>query len=208
MLLCLFGGAVDLEDVRRWADQWIATIPAPPLWLIDVSGFRECPAHIYRVIGHAPDREFNEQEEAAVAGIAVARGLYSVEALNLPCSLATARIALESSPAVREEFVRNFPFSPARDHVPRGTPRGAAPSLRAPIERTKTGIRFPAPPLRSPGNPGAFPCGTESAPSSWYRPPISRIGYLKARAARGLAHTALGDLGPDSVPSRRAGSKR
>jgi hypothetical protein len=110
MLLCLFGGAVVLDDVRRWADHRIAALEAPPTWLIELSEFREAPPHIYRVIGHAPDREFTEREEAAVAGIALARGLYSVQDLDLPCSPTDARIALDASPGVRDEFERNFPF--------------------------------------------------------------------------------------------------
>lgn len=59
--------------------------------------------------------------------------------------------------------------------------------LGAPIERTKTGIRFPAPPLRSPGHPGAF-----FFSDAWARNPgVQRI-LAVVRALRDVARAARG----------------
>ena len=107
VLECLFTGAVDLDEVRRWADRAIELEPHPPVWLIDLSLFDGPLKDIYRLIRLVPDREFTDDEEAAIAGIAYERNR-SVG--DVPHGRKRALAALRAHPGIRGEFVRTFPF--------------------------------------------------------------------------------------------------
>lgn len=74
VVAALFAGAIDMSDVRHWADRAIEITDQPATWLIDVAFFDGSSKDIYRILPHVPDRGFSQGHYAALAGIASLRG--------------------------------------------------------------------------------------------------------------------------------------
>lgn len=71
---CLFAGAIDVRELRSWADHVLATSDDCPAYITELSTFDQPLAHIYRVIGFAPSSGLTDSERAALVGLAITRG--------------------------------------------------------------------------------------------------------------------------------------
>ncbi len=107
VIACLFRQAVDLEELRAWADYVLASAPEYPNYVTELSLFDGYIKDIFGVIGFVPSRGLTESQENAILGIAFARGR---EPFDPPVSRSGALEALERHPEVLAEFRATFPF--------------------------------------------------------------------------------------------------
>jgi hypothetical protein len=110
---CVFSDAINLDELRDWADHVIGLAPVfpsaeYPSWLVDLSSFSGTAKDLFATIGFAPHRGLKKNERHALTGIACARGR-SPSGDGAP-SPEKARAALEAAPHIRAEFVATFPF--------------------------------------------------------------------------------------------------
>ena len=108
VLECLWVGAIDVQELRAWADHALASADRPPHWLADLSTFTGYLKDVNDVIGFVPDREFGRDESSAVEGIAYARGRTPEGDAVTPRDRALA--CLRENPHVLSEFRETFPF--------------------------------------------------------------------------------------------------
>lgn len=101
----LMVGAIDVVELRAWADHAIAQLTAPPLWLFDLGEFDGPAFQWTRVIGFQPHGP--RIDAAAMAGIALARGRQIDPSVRSPVA---ASHALADNPALGERFHQTFPF--------------------------------------------------------------------------------------------------
>ncbi|MCB1053709.1 MAG: hypothetical protein KDC71_24105, partial [Acidobacteria bacterium] len=111
VLACLFSNAIDLHEFKLWVDHIIAETPFEniPPYIFDLVDFNEALFHVYRVIGFVPGCNLNEKEEAAIYGIAIARGR---EVYDLPVPATKAMHCLSTCEHIQHSFQAVFPFLP------------------------------------------------------------------------------------------------
>lgn len=106
---CLFAGAIDMAELRRWCETVIER-NAPrdtPDYLFDILEHDGHPADVFRLIGFVPASSSDEETAAALSGLALRRGLPRGD---FPETDAIALAALERRPDVEQRFRETFPF--------------------------------------------------------------------------------------------------
>ena len=107
VVACLFAGAIDIQELRSWADHVLATSDACPTYITDLSTFDQPLFHIYRLIGFVPNSGLTDSERVALVGIAAARGRDPFEPLPTKEQSLAALAAQRHLPA---RFRATFPF--------------------------------------------------------------------------------------------------
>jgi len=107
VVACLFRDAINLEELRAWADHVLLSAPAYPNYITELSLFDGYLKDIYQVIGFVPSRGLSASQALAVVGIAFARGR---EPFDPPAPHSEALAALRQHPEVLSEFRSTFPF--------------------------------------------------------------------------------------------------
>jgi len=104
---CVFASAIDLPELRAWADHVLVTTDSCPVYIVDLSTFDDSLFHILRVIGFVPGSGLDEEEEIALVGIAFARGREQFEPKP---TKQQALAALAAHPDILLRFHDTFPF--------------------------------------------------------------------------------------------------
>lgn len=109
VLACLFCGAVDEAELRGWCALAIAGADdaEAPYYMYELMDFDDELYKIYKVIGYVPSWEYTSDEDFALYGIAVRRG---VGLFDAPLFAEEAVKKLDSSPHVEKIFRNIFPF--------------------------------------------------------------------------------------------------
>jgi hypothetical protein len=107
VVACPFREAINVEELRGWADHVLLSAAAYPNYVTELSLFDGYLKDVFSVIGFVPSRGLSDGQELAVTGMAFARGR---EPFDSPASRAVALAALGQHPEVSAEFRRTFPF--------------------------------------------------------------------------------------------------
>jgi len=111
VVACLFGEAINLAELRAWADHVLLTAPNYPDYVTELSLFDGFLKDVFAAIGFVPSRELSDDQQLAVLGVAYARDR---EPYDPPVSRTEALAALNRHPEVLAEFRSTFPFLAVR----------------------------------------------------------------------------------------------
>ncbi|MBV7493477.1 hypothetical protein KW837_04265 [Pseudomonas sp. PDM24] len=106
VLACLFCEAISKTEFQIWCVQ-NATLENAPYFLYDLMEFDDEIFKIYQIIGRVPYWEHSDDEEYALYGIAVRRGM---KPYDMPLSLEEALEKLEAAPMTEQAFRQTFSF--------------------------------------------------------------------------------------------------
>lgn len=104
VITCLFCDAISKEEFRDWCARALSLNGAPG-FLYDLMEFDDDIFKIFKVVGHVPVWKHTEEDEYALYGVAVRRG---VKPYDMPLSNDKAVAALEKSPSVGLLFCEVF----------------------------------------------------------------------------------------------------
>jgi hypothetical protein len=112
VIACVFAHAIDLDELRQWADHAIALAPVFPSrefpsWQVDLSSFADKPKDLFKAIGFVTSDPLTKKQLKALEGIGRARGKPAGDDAT---NEAAALKALAAHPEVRAEFLATFPF--------------------------------------------------------------------------------------------------
>lgn len=109
VIACLFCGAIDLSELRRWATSVVAELEIAeiPPYIFELVDFDASLAKIYQLIGFVADSSLSKAEDSALYGIALQRGR---DIFDMPGKARTAQAALDRNPHIRDAFNQLFPF--------------------------------------------------------------------------------------------------
>jgi hypothetical protein len=107
VVACLFSEAIDKRELQAWADHVIGSTDSYPLYILDLSTFDRELCHLYEVIGFVPHCDLSDSEDAALVGIAYARGRTPFEPQP---TREQALATLGRHTQVLERFRATFPF--------------------------------------------------------------------------------------------------
>lgn len=107
VIAALMSGAIDVPEVRKWAELILTNSEGYPLWLIDLIEFDQTPSHIYETIGFSPSESPSASESRALLGIALARNR-AIDTTT--CSQHKAIDELRRHPELLAQFKEEFPF--------------------------------------------------------------------------------------------------
>jgi hypothetical protein len=107
VVACLFAGAIDVRELRSWAEHVLTASDACPTYVIDLSTFDQPLFHIYRLIGFVPSSALTDSERVALVGIAAARGRDPFEPVP---TKEQALAALAAQRHLLTRFRATFPF--------------------------------------------------------------------------------------------------
>jgi len=103
----LFAGALDLDELQKWAIGVLAREQDPPLYLVDLAEFNDAIYKIYKVIGFVPHWPHPADQKDALIGIAYKRGRVLGDS---PLSREQALQKLVNCPHIEAAFRTEFPF--------------------------------------------------------------------------------------------------
>ena len=106
VVAALISGAIDVPEVRRWAEHVLGEIDEYANW-IDLIEFDDATFHICQVIGFSPSASLSAGEDSALKGIELARGRTIDTTI---CSQYKAIDALHRNSDLLERFRGEFPF--------------------------------------------------------------------------------------------------
>lgn len=104
---CLFGQALDIEEMKQWVTNLLAAEQDTPLYLIDLLDFKGPLSDIFKVVGFVPHWPFGEDAELALYGIAFKRGR---QPYDCPLNREEALQKLAQYPQVESAYRSEFPF--------------------------------------------------------------------------------------------------
>ncbi len=80
VLSALFAGAIDIADMRAWADRVLEAESDAPTWVVELGMYDSAlPGDVYRVLGFSPESRLSPEEECAVLYRAFLRGRLPVD---------------------------------------------------------------------------------------------------------------------------------
>lgn len=106
VLACLFCEAISKAEFQIWCAQ-STTLENAPYFLYDLMEFDGEIFKIYQIIGSVPYWEHSDDEEYALYGIAVRRGM---KPYDMPLSVDETLEKLDAAPTVEQEFRQAFGF--------------------------------------------------------------------------------------------------
>jgi hypothetical protein len=74
ILSALFSGAIELAEMRAWADDVLLSETNPPLWVVDLSMYEGFPKDLYKIRGIMSSDELQPEEETALLYFSMLRG--------------------------------------------------------------------------------------------------------------------------------------
>jgi hypothetical protein len=107
VVACLFSEAINLNELRGWADHVMMTMDDHPSYVVDLSQFDGFLKDIYALIGFCPSRGLSDEQDAAISGIAYARG---IEPFQCKWSREEALESLRKHPEILDEYRQTFPY--------------------------------------------------------------------------------------------------
>jgi hypothetical protein len=107
VVLCLFRGAIDIDELHAWVDHIYATTDSCPTYFVDLIAYDEPLTHIFRTIGFHPESRLSADERVALTGIAFLRGR---EQFEPEPTRDEAVAALAAHPHIASRFRETFPF--------------------------------------------------------------------------------------------------
>jgi len=107
VVACVFAGAIDVQELRSWADHVLIASDGCPAYVTELSTFDRPLFHIYQVIGFVPSSGLTDSERVALVGIGAARGRELFEPVP---TKEQALAALAAQGRVLTRFHATFPF--------------------------------------------------------------------------------------------------
>jgi hypothetical protein len=109
VITSLFCSAIDLKEFHEWCYKIIREheLEELPPYIMELAEFEGALAKLFKVLGFVPSWKHDQDDEAALCGIAMNRGAHRVE---WPVSRETALDALRSRPEIESRFRMTFPF--------------------------------------------------------------------------------------------------
>lgn len=106
---CFLCSAIDRRELHEWCLMTIDEHPleALPQYIFELAEFEGFPAEIYKVIGFVPTWSHDEDDIAALYGIALKRGR---ERHEWPVPPKVAAMKLAQTPRTQARFESTFPF--------------------------------------------------------------------------------------------------
>lgn len=109
VLTSLFCSAIDRQELQAWCYRFIGELESDtvPGYLFDLAEYNGSLAKIDSLLGFLPNWKHSDDDENALVGIGMKRGM---KAFEWPVSEAIAMAALARRPEVEARFRETFPF--------------------------------------------------------------------------------------------------
>lgn len=106
VISCLFHDSINMTEFQDWCVKICGSENAPS-FIYDLMTFDEALFKIFKTIGYTPHWEHTKNDEYALYGIAVLRG---IQPYDMPITSAEALNELEASPKIKKLFTEVFDF--------------------------------------------------------------------------------------------------